>query len=726
MLPIPQQAMTRVPIQGPFWIAEVDVLEFVSPQKNWAFRTLFLDNTPRSRLSEDQLYLPGTLLLLSFVRQVEIRPAPDYFYVWKQDNQETPLAVQTPEQIREALTTGNLSLLLVQADPETWPTREPKRDDRAFFPPLTCLAGEIALDGFLQPQSDANTELYRALNLEMVSIPLDREGATHLLSSISAHSSGLSIYGAIAIPWQSDRIASPFQLAKQLPDLSEGDRQFRLTLEQERLTPIEQAQWQSTWNRFSRYLNPRNPLNGSLLLPDALTPNWVTLEVTDPKAIPNLHWQIAPWTAAASPRLQFSTDSLSLIFSDQSPYDTDNPPTSIGRIRPNTISVSQSEEDLVVQVEAGATPDSESTDAKLRYQYQTPAASENEIQNSDRRQEFVTLENLHLAFDPVETPRFLREQQDLPTPTRPNEDRPAEPSLLWGFMPLEIGWAQLPIPNLTEQIYLDSGIAQLPQTSADDLQPSTLLRGAVSLGNDRIELLTNDYPNEQPWNFVLTNVRRLEGTWTLEPLSDGNGSTDGYRLVRVELMGWTPEVTLNGVFWLNTDRPTVEDGIPGLDNWISGLRSLSLRTVNPETDLFPAPIVLNLESLNFFARSLPSTPSNPKPISACLGAWTFTYEAEAKVFNEMVEKKVLPSNTFSQFLSWVWQRHPLLPMVQALPLTQSQNPPNYPSTSRQLLPFELGVTTEADGQPGLPKNWRFGIVGDNGATCWSQPVGDPP
>ncbi|NER85034.1 MAG: hypothetical protein F6K42_37105, partial [Leptolyngbya sp. SIO1D8] len=84
----------------------------------------------------------------------------------------------------------------------------------------------------------------------------------------------------------------------------------------------------------------------------------------------------------------------------------------------------------------------------------------------------------------------------------------------------------------------------------------------------------------------------------------------------------------------------------------------------------------------------------------------------ATVFARMIQQGVLPSTTFSAQLPFIWQRHDRLPMVQALPLTQSQTPPNYPSASRQLVPFELAVTTAEDAP--VPHQWTFAAL--NAAT----------
>ncbi|MGJ3245290.1 MAG: LamG domain-containing protein [Elainellaceae cyanobacterium] len=730
MPPIPPSAMNRVQIQGPFWSAVMTVLEFADPRKNWAFRNLFLDHTPRTALGANSMYLPGTLILMGFIRQVKIRPDDSddnntsTVYSWGRGRQENPPPVQTPEQIQTALRLGQISLLLVQADPTTWDKTFPDGRSDRFFRTLTCLAGEIHLDGFIQSQDDATTRLYQDLSLTPVPSS-EREGAAHLLSAVTVHSSGVSIYGSMGVPWQNEKIASPFQVAKELPEPSDDPRAFRLTIERDRLTENERQQWRTAWNRLSRYLNPLNPQNGGLIPAEANTPNWVTLELTDPDAVPNLYWQIQPWTNSEGPRLHLSPDDLNILLSDQSPYDLDNPPTSLARIRPSLISVDLLEERLVMQVNAqksAPADSSETPDETLQYLY---------AEVLGELQETITLERLNLAFDPVETPRFLRDRQRLPAPTRGDANVPVEPAVLWGFMPLEAGWAQLPVPNLTEQIYLDSGLAQLPQPDPEVPPEIALLQGAVSLGNDPLDLPQTQYASEQPWSVVLTDAQRIEGTWVLEPFID-NGQ--GYRLIQVDLTMTAPKTTINGLFWLSTDRPTVEDALPDFDNWVAGVRSLPLRTANAQTDVFPAPVLLKLETLTLSARS--PDDATLQPVSAHLGAWTFAYTVDAAVFNRMIEENVLPSNTFSQHLPWVWQRHGVLPMVQALPLTQNQLPPSYPSASRQLVPFELSVTPADTGQADVPNNWRFGIPAvnngvaasgaANGAAQWAEPIWDAP
>ncbi|NJR60056.1 MAG: LamG domain-containing protein [Cyanobacteria bacterium CRU_2_1] len=703
MPPIPQQAMTQVQVKGSFWTAIVEVIELTDPRRNWAFRNLFLDTTLRSKLGRDRLYLPGTLLLLAFVKRVEINPRAQFSYVWQRDPQVKVPKPATPAQIQVAIANGSLSLLLVQADPEAWSGNFPS-GNQAFFPELTCLVGEIGLDGLTQEQNNARARLYTDLQLGRVTNPLQgREGAAHLLSEISVHGSGVSIYGQLQLPWEGTAIAAPFQVAKELPEVG-GARRFRLTLERNRLTSTEQKTWTTAWNRFSRYINPRNPLNGLLEPPDAPVPNWVTFEVTNPTIVPNLYWQIAPW--GTLPALHFASDDMALLFSDQPPYDQDNPPTSLGRLIPGEVRVDRVEGQLRVVARVGSGAGSGAASETIAYTGQAVEGS---------WQESFTLTNLTVAYSSIDTPRFLRERQQIPTPEWSRETGTVEPAVLWGFMPLENGWAQLPVPNLTEQIYLDSGIAGTLNSSTP--MSVNTLQGAVSLGNDRPEFLA-DYPFEQPWNFILTNLKTLEGTWTLAPVT-GNppGQPIEFQLIRTTLTIQQPEVTLNGLFWLSTGKPRIEDALPDLDNWITGLRSLSLRTLKPD-DLFPSLVVFTLTNFTLSARS--AAPANPpKAVSALLGAWEFSYGVNPAILDQLVDRGVLPQTTFSRYLPWVWHHHPALPMVQALPLTQSQSPPNYPSASRQLVPFELQVTTVEDGKPGLPDDWRFGVSG-NGAASWLQ------
>ncbi len=78
---------------------------------------------------------------------------------------------------------------------------------------------------------------------------------------------------------------------------------------------------------------------------------------------------------------------------------------------------------------------------------------------------------------------------------------------------------------------------------------------------------------------------------------------------------------------------------------------------------------------------------------------------------------ILSPDVFARHLPLVWRRHPTVPMIQALPLTQNRLAANYPGASRQLMPFALAVgskQTVGGGKLPVPGDgWRFRFTGAN-------------
>jgi hypothetical protein len=258
------------------------------------------------------------------------------------------------------------------------------------------------------------------------------------------------------------------------------------------------------------------------------------------------------------------------------------------------------------------------------------------------------------------------------------------------------------VPNLTEQIYLDAELAQPPSTLPQ------LLQGAVVLGNDAPEVLAA-LPQEHPWSMTLTDAGQITGAWKLS-----SAAADQFRLSEIALNVTAPDVVVSGLLWISTGSPSRADALPGLEDWIAGLRAISLRTERTGRDLFPSPASIAVQRMSFSLRRSPAFPS------AALNELSWSYSAIASSFQALVDKKVLPPDTFGRLLPLVWRRHGAIPMVQALPLTQSLTPPNFPSASRQLVPFELGVTRQSNGLM-LPSDWRFGLhAGNAGAAQWPE------
>jgi|GEM_PF-2386020 len=700
--------MTNVTVQGPFWSAVVDFANLVDVKQNSAVRNLFLDRMARSAMGTSNMHLPGTQIALCFVKSVSLEPGNGKTYSWAlRSGDAMPAAnLLTPGGIRSFVASGELALLLIQSDPEAWPT------SGTNYPPVTCIAGEILLDGLAQ-QGNARNRLFEDLELSALDASLEnvlpllegRSGSSGLLGEITVHASGVSLFGQVQLPWEDSGslVQAPFLAARNIPDDDASEPAYTLQPEYERFTDAENDRWSAAWLQLSRDLNPRHPLNGITVEEDEKLPHWVSLEIVNPRNVPELYWDIAPW--ATTPTLNFAEGQVSLILSDRQPYDPQNPPVSLARIVPETILVMPADsasDQLQIKLGNGEVED-------------IPTYQWGQLSSETFLEDQLRLQDLDLAFNPIETPDRLRTSQNLPRPDWSNRETPLDPAAVWGYMPLENGWAQLPVPNFTEQIFLDSE-QENPNSLDEEPTDTSQLRGVVAFGNEDNEVL-NQHPDEQPWNLTITRLETARGVWTLSRRTgEAASSSRRYQLDTIELDIIEPEIIINGLFWMSTGKPRTEDALPDLEDWVRGLASIPLRNHKPDTDLFPSPIFFRFEEIVLKAR-------DEEDPSAKLSNWNTQYEVDEEVFTSMTSItpsnapdetwRLLPEDFFSLYKAWAWLRHPALPMIQALPLTQNDLPPNYPNRSRQLVPFEFAIDAS-----NRPVHWAFGVDNENGASSW--------
>lgn len=687
--------LPKVRLRGPFWSADAEVIKLADPRQHHALRALFVDITPRSAVGQTNVLLPGTLLALCFVTGVAISPTSSASYTWKRTSGTKPEGKLAPSAISAALASGQLALLLLQADSGSWPAKSSGK-----LPEFTVLAGDISLD-MLQPQGKADDNLYRALRLTSAA-PADREGPSRLLGTLTVHGSGLSIFGRTTMPWDrdTDTITAPFLLARRMPDVqSPGGGPtipgFRLAIETERLTENEVKSLIDSWRRFNRFINPRHPINGISKPPE--TPSWVTLEVANPLVVPRLHWDIVPWqTAPDNLPLQIERGELTVLISDQQPYDGETPPESLALIVPG--------DTTVTRVSGGglrlATATGEASGASGSLSY-TAAKTDS------RWTEQIGVTALELAYSPIEALKQLRTSLDEPEPTWESGDAPLDPPVLWGITPLADGWAQIPFPNLTEDIYLEAQAANLSSA----VSPTGIVQGAVVFGN----AVQGRRPPvaQQPWSLTISSARMMEGTWELARAGDD------YALTHVTLTLHGLDTFVDGLLWLAADQPSAADALPSYDNWVAGLFSLPLQTATPDGQLYPPLLTLALQTLNFTIQT-PASTTDPPPYAA-LQDWSYEYRLATETFKKLVAAGVFAPDALGEPPPLIWRRHPTLPMVQALPLTQTLSPPSYPSCNRQLAPFQAAVAPDAaDAAILAPSGWRFGVDVAGGATTWPR------
>ncbi|MGD8627051.1 MAG: hypothetical protein PVJ34_21125, partial [Anaerolineae bacterium] len=656
-------------VRGPFWQARLDVIELADPVENLALRALFVERGGEG-VPGPLPGRPATLLMLARPRRVQVSPLRpgDKAYVWQADGPPPPAPVGD-DRLRGRLASGKWVLLLVEAGPGS---------------DYTCLGGEIDLDK-LRAKSRALARLYRALDLAAA-----QPSAQHPLvrSRLTAHASGLSVYGQASLPWQSGAVAAPFLLTRTLQNTVSGEiAGARLALESERLDGEERAVWQTAWQRLARHLDP-----------DATGPQWVDLALADPRRVPRLFWDWDP-ARAEQPLLRLPGDHFVLLLSDRphqahGTQDVARPPASLARVVLHSVSVQPRADGLHIAAETQPPDTPPTTPAgTLRYHYSA-------VGSGQPSEEEIKIRGLALAYDPVETARRLRKDQALPEPEWQGT-APLEPALLWGYLPLEDGWLQLPVPNLTEQIYLDAELEN-PRPETHDLGTNAL-QGALSLGNER----SVEKPlAEQPWTCTLTAARHVAGTWRLVA-----GTGDSYRLAEISLHVEAPQIAVDGLLWLATGRARAADALPDLEDWVAGLQSLPLRCPDPDRDPFPSTATLMLgDGSQPGGGALRLRPASGGQGLAVLEGWSLVWQAESSLLQKLVGAGVFADSAEAGRPAWSWRRHPSLPMVQALPLTQSRLPPNHPSASRQLVPFELPA----------PGPWTLGVAGEAGARAWPR------
>lgn len=799
----------------PLWRAKIDVLEIDEPKDHLAIRNLFVNRVPFP-FGSDRIVLPGTAVVRGKVDWVRLFPlgngqndpcasdAPfdsfryqsdPYLYKWEGGNMPDYEV-----------------LLLVQARPEDWIKRAANNARLLRFPCCTCLAGEIFLDR-LKPVNDATGNwkaqfpvAEQAVRLSVHSSGLSFEGATRLPWENEKEPVGAPFLveapfpgpqGALHLMLDRERMFAEERWAPSLRRFGEAfrgladalhpeanERPHWVALELVKPSGVPLFHWEVIPARTGKAKATLRLERGEINLfisdqqPDR--PNVIPRPLVT--ASPSVQFDFSEASSEAGEEeltLSFGDGELSYTFEvGKNPDGTEKeeevpaegaltaalrgklsiekPPEPRRLIwRPGFGSITTAQETALRALTANGkfSPSFRAAVARLLKELKTTSLfSATAERQAGTWSEKVKLTNVEAEYDSLSTAILLRRQHALPAPDA--NEATKEPDILWGFAPLEDGWAQLPFLNLTEQHFVDA----LPTRAPENVVP--LLFGAAVFGNDSFDPVTlKEFCSrgEQPWSVTLLNGSHYAGRWRLTRQQGGP-----WVLQAAAVNVFQPELVLNGFLWMGTETPSAADALPSLDDWLASLSMISLRTPN-SSDRFPSPFVLRFEDVDFQnSPVLGDSPTNPTVAYPRLRKWSYFYranedvvfkrpkverpenESDHSLFETLLLYGMWRLNTVKEgvwedlsstqqeefkanregawrHLPLAWRRHPTLPAVQTLPLTQNQLPPSYPSPSRQLAPFELAVRAqggESDSGLQLPAEWKFGVATDEGARAW--------
>jgi hypothetical protein len=377
--------------------------------------------------------------------------------------------------------------------------------------------------------------------------------------------------------------------------------------------------------------------------------------------------------------------------------------------------------------------------------------------------ESFDIENLTTVYDPFEAATALRAREGLPTPDLDASPTVANcgnvaitPSVLWGVLPLARGWAQLPFLNLTEETFLRSVDFD---ESERPLVP-TLLQGAATFGNESPGLWPLD-PRENRWSVSLLDAARIDGEWTIRR-DAGLAWRPGRLALRfrdpeavinglLQLATKPPsqadclpdfDAWLTALHRVSLRTPLDDDRFRSPYDVVLERIRLARRPFRLEFafDAGAVPTVMHpatrrsltivagrmtwtgteigigvLDQLNDWKEDAAYGASfrgalvrlldrlgrlNGEPYTPIeIADWKLEYRPN-DLLTVFGESKHYPDVHIKTPRPLVWRRHPTLPAVQSLPMTQVGRPPVYPSANRQLVPFQFGAAWKFTGTTG--------------------------
>ena len=346
--------------------------------------------------------------------------------------------------------------------------------------------------------------------------------------------------------------------------------------------------------------------------------------------------------------------------------------------------------------------------------------------------------NRNFVFDEIELAAELRSAQGLPG-LAPGQMDPETP-LVWGFLPLDDGWLQLPLLNRPPlDPGKDSSFVQVP--AAD---PPNILSGFLRF-EDRGDLpsfLTIPAPDKipnlsvdrAPWSVLVDGARAAAFALALN--LDVPQSTTNPALVNLPVAAFLhliqPELTANGWLWLSSDCPDETEALPRIGAGAGQYLNVALQ--QQQANSSSSFLNVSLADLTFtYQRNLVSALDviERKNLTLNLGyvsnepTWT-----QLKNQNDLVrqEYSALVGNANAKvpnlFPCVYWMRHDVMPLAASMPMTRSVNNAIPALESRDLVPFVFQAAGSTTAQIRL--NWDSKDPGTAAFPTFLDGTGAPP
>lgn len=294
------------------------------------------------------------------------------------------------------------------------------------------------------------------------------------------------------------------------------------------------------------------------------------------------------------------------------------------------------------------------------------------------------------AHDEFRLAEQLRQAYGLPA-LQPGTWDPKRP-LLYGFLPMNDGWLQLPVPNYpTPDNSLDSALVAASGSQKDNILSGFLRyqqQAALPLVQSAFAPGTATALDTQaPWSITVESAQGLRAVVALKKVAQDSMETA--RPTRAMALLNEPELSTRGLLWLSADRPDALEALPRLGAGPGVYLDLPLERLKPGRNAILS-VAINALNLSATARAdgnngLADAVTRRKQVDLEI---KFNKDKFPKATAELNGAAVVDVEELL-IKPVYWQRHPQMPLVSQMPMTRTASSSVRPLESRDLVPFEI-------------------------------------